>query len=123
MIAAAYLAEIVRAGLTSVHKVQTESAYVTGLNSRQIFLYIVLPQALRNMVPAFIANFVMLFKITSLVYVIGMIDFFRAVVLVNNRDLAPFALYTAMAVVYFICCYALVLLVRKLDPKYDLTTF
>jgi polar amino acid transport system permease protein len=122
LIAAAYLAEVVRAGLTSIPRVQKESAYVTGLNPRQTFVFVVLPQALRNMVPALIAQFIGIFKTTSLVYVIGIIDFFRAVVLVNNREFAPYALYTTMAVVYFICCYILSVIVKKLDPKYDLTT-
>ena len=72
------------------------------------------------MLPALIAHFVMMFKITSLVYVIGIIDFFRAIILVNNRDFAPYALYTTMAVGYLVCCWALSWLVRRLDPKYTL---
>lgn len=122
LIAAAYLAEVVRAGLISVPRVQNESAYATGLNPKQTFIFVILPQALRNMLPAFVATFVMLFKITSLVYVIGVIDFFRAATLVNNRDIAPYALYTTLVVVYFICCFVLSSVIRKLDPKYDLTT-
>lgn len=122
MIAAAYLAEVIRAGLASVPKVQRESAYATGLSAAQAFTRIVLPQALRNMLPALIAHFVLMFKITSLVYVIGLIDFFRAVILVNNREFAPYALYTTLAVGYFVCCYALSWLVRRLDPKYTLTS-
>jgi His/Glu/Gln/Arg/opine family amino acid ABC transporter permease subunit len=122
VIAAAYLAEIVRAGLQSVPRIQRESAFATGLSSWQTFSRVVLPQALRNMLPALIATFVMMFKVTSLVYVVGIIDFFRAVIIVNNRDFAPYALYTTLAVGYFVCCYALSWLVRKLDPKYALTT-
>lgn len=120
MIAASYLAEVVRAGLGSVPEVQVESAYATGLTKAQTFARVVLPQAFRNMLPALIAHIVMMFKITSLVYVIGLIDFFRAIVLVNNRDFAPYALYTTMAVGYFVCCWALSWLVRRLDPKYTL---
>lgn len=122
MIAAAYLAEVVRAGLMSVPAVQAESAAVTGLSRLQAFVYILLPQAIRNMVPALLAHFVMIFKVTSLVYVIGLIDFFRAVIIVNNRDFAPYALYTTMAVVYFACCYLLSSVVRRLDPKYILVS-
>lgn len=122
IIAAAYLAEIIRAGLTSVPNIQTESAYVTGMSRRQTFLYVVLPQALRNMVPALIAQYISIFKTTSIVYVIGLIDFFRAVILVNSREFAPYPLYLTMAATYFVCCYILQQIVRKLDPKYDLTT-
>lgn len=122
LIASAYLAEVVRAGLLSVPVVQAESAIVSGLSPLQAFVYVLLPQAIRNMVPALVAHFVMIFKVTSLVYVIGMIDFFRATIIINNRDLAPYALYTNMAVVYFFCCYGLSFLVRSLDPSYTLNS-
>jgi His/Glu/Gln/Arg/opine family amino acid ABC transporter permease subunit len=101
MIASAYLAEVVRAGLMSVPRVHRDSAYASGLSAVDTFLRIVLPQALRNMLPALIAHIVMIFKVTSLVYLIGLVDFFRATILVNNRDYAPNALYLTMALVYF----------------------
>jgi polar amino acid transport system permease protein len=122
MISAVYLAEIFRAGLISVPRIQSENAYATGLNSRQTFVFVVLPQALRNMIPAFLAQYISLFKTTSIVYVIGLIDFFRAAVLVNNREFAPYAIYSTMAITYFLCCYTLQVIIRRLDPKYDLTT-
>jgi ABC-type amino acid transport system permease subunit len=80
----------------------------------------VLPQALRNMVPALIATIVMMFKTTSLIYVVGITDFFRAVILINNREFEPVALYTTLAVGYFVCCWLLSWLVRRFDPKYVL---
>ncbi|MCC7274526.1 MAG: amino acid ABC transporter permease [Alphaproteobacteria bacterium] len=122
MIASAYLAEVIRAGLASVPRIQHETAWSSGLGATQTFVHVALPQALRNMLPALIAHFVMMFKITSLVYVIGLIDFFRAIVLVNNREFAPYELYLTMGAVYFVCSWALSLLVRRLDPKYTLQT-
>jgi glutamate/aspartate transport system permease protein len=122
MIAAAYLAEVIRAGLASVPPVQRESAYAAGLTPAQSFVFVVLPQGLRNMLPALVAHLVMMFKITSLVYVIGLIDFFRAVILVNNREFAPYALYMTMGAVYFLCCWAMSLVVKRLDPKYTLVS-
>jgi len=122
VIASAYLAEVIRAGLDSVDRLQLESGYATGLGPLTIFTYIVLPQALRNMVPALVATFVMIFKITTFVHVLGMIDFFSAVTIVNTRDLAPYALYTIMAIVYFLCCWALSTFIHWLDPKYTLMT-
>jgi len=122
MIAAAYLAEVIRAGLLSLPRVQAESAKVTGLSPVQTFIHVLLPQAVRNMLPALIAHFVMIFKITSLVYMIGLTDFFRATIIINNRDIAPYALYTTMAVVYFSCSYGLSFIVRRLDPKYTLVS-
>jgi len=117
LIAAAYLAEVVRAGILSVPKIQIESGIATGLTRFQIVVYVVLPQAFRNMVPALIATIVLMFKITSLIYVVGITDFFRAVILVNNREFEPVALYTTLATGYFICCYALSWTVYRIDAK------
>jgi His/Glu/Gln/Arg/opine family amino acid ABC transporter permease subunit len=122
LVAAAYLAEVFRAGVASVPRVQAESAYATGLSSTQAFLRVVLPQAARNMLPALISCVVMMFKTTSLVYVVGIVDFFRAVIIVNNRDFAPGALYLTMGAVYFLCCWALTALSRRLEPKYTITS-
>ena len=120
LIAAAYLAEVVRSGLGSVPKIHIESGFATGLSRGQILLSIILPQALRNMLPALLATLVMMFKITSLIYVVGIIDFFRAVILINNREFEPVVLYSTLAAGYFTCCWLLSWLVRKLDPGYVL---
>jgi His/Glu/Gln/Arg/opine family amino acid ABC transporter permease subunit len=120
-IAAAYLAEVIRAGLGSVPKVQMESAFASGLTQVQILRFIILPQALRTMSPALVATFVMMFKVTSLVYVTGLVEFFRAIILVNNRDYAPYPLYITMAAGYLVCCTALSWFVRRLDPRYVVT--
>ncbi len=120
MIAAAYLAEVIRAGIGSVPVIQIESGLATGLTRSQILLSIVLPQALRNMLPALLATLVMMFKITSLIYVVGITDFFRAVILINNREFEPVVLYTTLAVGYFVCCSLLSWVLRRLDPNYVL---
>lgn len=121
IIASAYLAEVVRAGLLSVPGVHRESAYAAGLGGTTTFVHVILPQALRNMLPALIAHIVMIFKVTSLVYLIGLVDFFRATMLVNNRDYAPYPLYLTMALVYFFCNFFLSALIRWFDPKYTLS--
>jgi polar amino acid transport system permease protein len=122
LIAAAFLAEVIRGGLLSIPHVQRESSTLLGLSRTQTFLFILLPQACRNMLPALIATIIMMFKTTSLVFVIGLIDFFRAVMIVNNREFAPLTLYTVLALVYFLCCYALSSLLRLVDPKYTITS-
>jgi len=119
-IAAAYLAEDVRAGFTSLHNVQWESGYSTGLSRFQIFRHIMIPQATRNMLPAIIVTGITMIKVTTLVYVVGVVDYFRATMLINNRVFAPFELYLTAAVVYFLLCSSLSYLVRKVDPKYTL---
>src|SRR3546814_6883984 len=96
VIAAAHLAEVVRGGLVSVPEGQWDAARAIGLNPRQALLRVVLPQALRNMLPALIAQLVSLFKTTSLAYVVGVVEFFRAVSIVNNAVFAPYALYLTL---------------------------
>jgi len=120
VIAAAYLAEVIRAGLYSVPLGQIEAAHSSGLSSYQTFRFVVLPQALRNMLPALIAQLVALFKTTSLVYAIGVMDFFRAVNVTKNAVYAPYALYVILGAGYFFSCFAITRLVRWFDPQYQL---
>jgi polar amino acid transport system permease protein len=62
----------------------------------------------------------MLFKTTTLAYVIGIVEFFHAATIVNSRELIPYTTYAMLAIVYFICCYVIAVIVRRLDPKYVL---
>ncbi len=120
VIAAAYLAEVIRAGIYSVPHGQTEAGISTGMGHYQIFRYVILPQAIRNMVPALIAQLVGLFKSTSLVYAIGVMEFFRSVNVTNNAVFAPYPLYLTLAAGYFISCFAITRLVKRFDPKYQI---
>ena len=120
VIAAAYLAEVIRAGLYSIPKGQSEAGAATGLSSIQAFRHIILPQALRNMLPAVIAQLVGLFKTTSLVYAIGVMEFFRSVSVTNNAVYAPYTLYFILAAGYFVSCFAITRLVHWFDPRYQL---
>jgi general L-amino acid transport system permease protein len=71
---AAYVAEIVRGGLQSVPRGQTEAAQAVGLSPVRVTGFIVLPQALRNVIPALVGQFISLFKDTTLVFIIGFLD-------------------------------------------------
>jgi polar amino acid transport system permease protein len=104
---AAYLAEIVRAGIQSVARGQVEAASSIGLGPTQTMRYVVLPQALRNMIPALVTQFIVLFKDTSLASIIGYVDLTKAAQIVNNREIRPFELYLFIAVVYWLCTYAM----------------
>jgi polar amino acid transport system permease protein len=119
-IAAVYLAEVFRAGLYSVPRGQSEASAATGMSAFATFLYVVLPQAVRNMVPALIAQLVGLFKTTSLVYAIGVMEFFRSITVTNNAVFAPYELYLVLALGYFLSCFAITRVVRWYDPKYQL---
>lgn len=104
---AAYLAEIVRAGIQSVPRGQVEAAIATGLKRTPMMRYVILPQALRNMIPALVTQFIVLLKDTSLASIIGYVDLTKAAQIVNNREIRPFELYLFIAVVYWICSYAM----------------
>ena len=114
---AAYLAEIVRAGIQSVARGQIEAAASTGLGSAETMRYVVLPQALRNMIPALVTQFIVLFKDTSLASIIGYVDLTKAAQIVNNREIRPFELYLFIAAVYWICTYAMSRYARRLERR------
>ncbi|HWP24622.1 MAG TPA: amino acid ABC transporter permease [Candidatus Binatia bacterium] len=104
---AAYLAEIVRAGIQSVPRGQIEAATATGLTGAQLMAYVILPQALRNMIPALVTQFIVLLKDTSLASIIGYVDLTKAAQIVNNREIRPFELYLFIAFVYWLCNYGM----------------
>lgn len=104
---AAYFGEIVRAGIQSVPRGQMEAATATGLSRAQSMLYVVLPQALRNMIPALVTQFIVLLKDTSLASIIGYVDLTKAAQIVNNREVRPFELYLFIAAVYWLCSFAM----------------
>src|SRR3546814_2038607 len=118
----AHLAEVVRGGLVSVPQGQWDAALAIGLSPGQALLRVVLPQALRNMLPALVAQLVSLFKTTSLAYVVGVVEFFRAVSIVNNAVFAPYALSLTLAAGYLLCCGLPTWCVRRLDPDYLLAS-
>jgi len=113
MFEAAYLAEIVRAGIQSVPRGQVEAATATGLARAPMMRYVILPQALRNMIPALVTQFIVLLKDTSLASIIGYVDLTKAAQIVNNREIRPFELYLFIAVVYWICSYTMSRYVRR----------
>jgi polar amino acid transport system permease protein len=104
---AAYLAEIVRAGIQSVPRGQVEAATATGLTRSHMMRHVILPQALRNMIPALVTQFIVLLKDTSLASIIGYVDLTKAAQIVNNREIRPFELYLFIAVIYWLCSYAM----------------
>jgi His/Glu/Gln/Arg/opine family amino acid ABC transporter permease subunit len=114
---AAYFGEIVRAGVQSVARGQVEAATALGMTATKTMAYVVLPQALKNMVPSLVTQMIVLFKDTSLASIIGYVDLTKAAQIVNNREIRPFELYLFIAVVYFICTYSMSLVARRLERR------
>jgi glutamate/aspartate transport system permease protein len=117
MFEAAYYCEIMRAGIQSVARGQVWSGYALGLNYWQTMGHIVLPQAFRNMIPVLLTQTIVLFQDTSLVYVISATDFLGAASKIANRDYRLVEMYTFAAAVYFVICFSLSFLVKRLQAK------
>jgi len=114
---AAYFGEIVRAGIQSVPRGQVEAATTLGLTATKTMTYVVLPQALRNMVPSLVTQMIVLFKDTSLASIIGYVDLTKAAQIVNNREIRPFELYLFIAVVYWMFTYSMSRLARRFERQ------
>lgn len=114
----AYIAETVRGGIENIPPGQVEAAKASGLSYFQTMRKIVLPQALKQMLPALVGMFIAAFKDTSLLYIIGVMDLTRAAYAVNNRLMIyPFEIYTTVIVLYFIFSYVMSLYAKRLERK------
>ena len=114
---AAYYCEIIRAGIQSIPRGQIAAGQAMGFSYGQNMRYVILPQAFRNVVPLLLTQTIVLFQDVSLVYAIGATDFFGAADKITQRDLRPVEMYTTVAVVYFVICFALSRLVKYLQSR------
>jgi glutamate/aspartate transport system permease protein len=117
MFEAAYYSEIIRGGLLSVSSNQVSAARATGLSYSQSMIYIVLPQAFRNMVPILLTQAVVLFQDTSLVYVVSLRDFMTASTIVAQSQSRLVELYLFAALVYFLICFAFSFMIKRMQNK------
>ncbi|HKW84941.1 MAG TPA: amino acid ABC transporter permease [Burkholderiaceae bacterium] len=114
---AAYYSEIMRAGIQSVPKGQVYAGYAVGMTYKQCMQLVVLPQAFRNMLPVLLTQTIILFQDTSLVYAIGAYDLLKGFEVAGKNFNRPVETYLTAAVVYFIICFGLSMLVRRLQKK------
>ena len=114
---AAYYSEIMRAGIQSVPKGQVHAGYAVGMTYAQCMQLIVLPQALRNMLPVLMTQTIILFQDTSLVYAIGAYDLLKGFEVAGKNFNRPVETYLVAAVVYFVICFSLSMVVRRLQKK------
>lgn len=114
---AAYYSEIMRAGIQSVPKGQVGAGYALGMTYGQTMQLVVLPQAFRNMLPVLLTQTIILFQDTSLVYAIGAYDLLKGFEVAGKNFNRPVETYLIAAIVYFIICFSLSMLVRRLQKK------
>lgn len=114
MFEAAYYCEIIRAAIGGVRKGQWDAGLATGLGTWDVFRLIVLPQALRNAVPALVTQSIVLFQDTSLVYVVTLRDFVTSASIVAHREFRVVEMYTFVALVFLAICVPASIIVQRL---------
>ena len=114
---AAYYSEIMRAGIQSIPRGQVHAAQAMGMTYGQNMKLVILPQAFRNMLPVLLTQTIILFQDTSLVYAIGAYDLFKGFDTAGKNFGRPEEAYLLAAVVYFVLCYSLSYLVKRLHRK------
>lgn len=119
----AYVGEVVRGGIQSVPRGQVEAARALGLSGARTMWHIVLPQAIRNMIPALVGQFISLFKDTSLTVIIGLAELVgtgRALLAVAKYLHDVREVYVFLLVIFFVCSYAMSSASRRLEKRMGL---
>lgn len=114
---AAFFSEIVRAGIASIPKGQSYAGEALGMTYGQNMRLIVLPQAFRNMIPVLMTQTIILFQDTSLVYAIGAYDLLKGFEIAGKNYGRPIETYILAAVTYFLICFTLSKVVRKIQSR------
>ena len=113
----AYVSEIVRAGILAVDKGQTEAGRSLGLSKAQTMLYIVIPQAIKNVLPPIGNEFIVLLKETAIVGYVSLTDLTRAANQITSRTYEAFMPLIGAAVIYFTIIKILTILLERLERR------
>jgi glutamine transport system permease protein len=116
--AGAYISEIFRAGINSINKGQMEAARSLGLSKWLTMRLVILPQAIRRMVPAYVNQFIVSIKDTSLLSVIGINELTQSGEIIISSNYRAFEIWGVVGIFYFIIIYALSRLSRVLERRY-----
>ncbi|MDB5817601.1 MAG: amino acid transporter permease [Rhizobacter sp.] len=113
-----YLSEVVRAGILALPRGQTEAARALGNSHLQAMFYVILPQALYNMLPSMLSQFISTIQETTLGYVINVQELTFAANQINNQLLTkPFQVFFLLAITYFVVCFALTQATQWLERR------
>lgn len=115
----AFYAEILRGGIVSIERGQWDAARALGLSSYQMYRLVILPQALRRMIPPFLSQSILQLKNTSLVSTIAVPDLLYQGSIVTGATYRPFEVYTVIAVIYFMILYPITVIVRRMERQYN----
>ena len=111
----AYVSEIIRAGILSIDKGQTEAGRSLGLNAMQTMVSIIIPQAVKNIFPALCNEFIVLVKETAIVGYIGLVDIQKAGDLIKSATFEAFMLLITTAIIYFVLIKTLTLALARVE--------
>jgi glutamate/aspartate transport system permease protein len=114
---AAFFCEIVRAGIQAIPRGQLQAGMALGMTTAQNLRLVILPQALRQMLPVLVTQVIVLFQDTSLVYAIGAYDLLKGFDVAGKILGRPIEAYLGAAVVYFVICFALSRLASRLHNR------
>jgi polar amino acid transport system permease protein len=115
--AGAYVTEIVRAGIQSIHRGQTEAARSLGMSYAQSMRYIILPQALRRILPPLAGQFISLIKDSSLLGIIAIRELTKAAREIVSASLQPFEVYLLLGALYLVLTFTLSMLVQHMEKR------
>ena len=113
----AYMAEIVRGGIISIDKGQTEGALAIGMRHSQLMLYVIIPQLMRNILPSVSNEFVINIKDTSVLNVIGVTELYYFAAVIKRQNFQTFQTYLIVCVLYFVLTYTITRLLRWAEKK------
>lgn len=116
--ASAFLAEIYRAGIESIDKGQMDSALSVGMKYPQAMRRIILPQAIRRMIPPIINQFAMTIKYSALASVIAVYELLYQANNIIQTTFRPLEVYTSIAIFYFVIIYPIIIASRKLESSW-----
>ena len=115
----AYMAEIVRGGIISIDKGQFEGAYSIGMNHWQTMINVIVPQTMRNILPAISNEFVINIKDTSVLNVIGVTELFFFTAKISKMTWAIFETYVIACVIYFILTFTITRILKYIERRID----
>ncbi len=115
----AYMAEVIRGGIESIDKGQTEAAHAVGMTHAQTMISVILPQAIRNILPATGNEFVINIKDTSVLNVISVTELFFMTKSVKGAIFRTYEVFLVAAVIYFVLTFTVTRILRLLEKKLD----
>lgn len=122
MNSSAYISQIIRSGINSINKGQLEAARTLGLSTGQMIQYIILPQAIRIVIPALGNEFITLIKDSSLAYTIGVVELYKQGITMRSQTLDAMSTYVGVALIYLIMTTSLSLCMSYVEKKMNVPT-